>query len=71
MVGTFGGTLEARPPDASDGKLIAEIRAELESEEGVLVIRRITWRCVWSHPKISGRFRDDPYEKVAIAGERG
>jgi uncharacterized OsmC-like protein len=41
MMGTFGGALEARQIDASDGKLIAEVRGEVESEEGVLVIRRI------------------------------
>jgi uncharacterized OsmC-like protein len=41
MVGTFGGALEARHIDASDGKLTAEVRGEVETEEGVLVIRRI------------------------------
>jgi hypothetical protein len=41
MMGTFGGALEARQIDASDGKLIAEVKGEVESEEGVLVIRRI------------------------------
>jgi uncharacterized OsmC-like protein len=41
MMGTFGGALEARQIDASDGKLIAEVRGEVESEEGVLVIRRV------------------------------
>jgi uncharacterized OsmC-like protein len=41
MMGTFGGALEARQIDASDGKLTAEVRGEVESEEGVLVIRRI------------------------------
>jgi uncharacterized OsmC-like protein len=37
MVGTFGGALEARKIDASNGKLVGEV----ETEEGVLVIRRI------------------------------
>jgi uncharacterized OsmC-like protein len=41
MMGTFGGALEARQIDASNGKLIAEVTGELEKEEGVLVIRRI------------------------------
>jgi uncharacterized OsmC-like protein len=41
MVGTFGGALEARHIDASNGKLVAEITGEVETEEGVLVIRRI------------------------------
>ena len=41
MVGTFGGALEARQIDASDGKLRAEVTGEVEEEDGVLVIRRI------------------------------
>jgi uncharacterized OsmC-like protein len=41
MVGTFGGALEARHIDASDGRLSAEVTGEVETEEGVLVIRRI------------------------------
>jgi uncharacterized OsmC-like protein len=41
MMGTFGGALEARQVDASKGKLTAEVRGEVETEEGVLVIRRI------------------------------
>lgn len=41
MLGTFGGALEARKIDASNGKLVAEITGEVETEEGVLVIRRI------------------------------
>ena len=41
MMGTFGGALEARQIDASDGKLIAEVKGEVGSEEGVHVIRRI------------------------------
>ena len=39
-MGTFGGALEARQIDASDGKLTAEVTGEVE-EDGVLVIRRI------------------------------
>ena len=41
MLGTFGGALEARQIAASNGKLTAEVRGEVEQEEGVLVIRRI------------------------------
>jgi len=41
MLGTFGGALEARKIDASDDRLTAEVRGEIESEDGVLVIRRI------------------------------
>jgi len=41
MMGTFGGALEARHIDASNGKLVGEVTGEVESEEGVLVIRRI------------------------------
>ena len=40
-MGTFGGALEARQIDASDGKLTAEVTGEVETDEGVLVIRRI------------------------------
>jgi len=40
-MGTFGGALEARQIDASDGKLTADVTGEVETEEGVLVIRRI------------------------------
>jgi uncharacterized OsmC-like protein len=41
MMGTFGGALEARQINASDGKLTADVTGEVEEEEGVLVIRRI------------------------------
>jgi len=41
MVGTFGGALEARQIDASNGRLVADVIGEVETEEGVLVIRRI------------------------------
>ncbi len=41
MVGTFGGALEARQIDASDGRLTANVTGEVETDEGVLVIRRI------------------------------
>lgn len=41
MLGTFGGALEARKVDASDGRLTANARGEVENEDGVLVLRRI------------------------------
>ncbi|HKN36170.1 MAG TPA: OsmC family protein [Terriglobales bacterium] len=41
MMGTFGGALEARHIDASNGRLTAEVVGEVEKEEGVLVIRRV------------------------------
>ena len=41
MMGTFGGALEARQIDASDGKLTADVTGEVETEDDVLVIRRI------------------------------
>lgn len=40
-MGTFGGALEARQIDASNGRLMADVTGEVETEEGVLVIRRI------------------------------
>jgi uncharacterized OsmC-like protein len=41
MMGTFGGALEARRIDASDGKLTAEVTGEVETEDNIMVIRRI------------------------------
>jgi uncharacterized OsmC-like protein len=41
MLGTFGGALEALQIDASNGRLSAEVTGEVETEERVLVIRRI------------------------------
>ena len=41
MLGTFGGALEARNIDASGGCLTVTVRGEVETEENVLVIRRI------------------------------
>lgn len=41
MLGTFGGALDARQIDASNGRLTADVTGEVEQEEGVLVIRRI------------------------------
>ena len=36
-MGTFGGALEARQIDASNGALTADVSGEVEAEEGVLV----------------------------------
>jgi uncharacterized OsmC-like protein len=41
MLGTFGGALEARQIDAGGGRLTADVTGEVESEDGVLVIKRI------------------------------
>ncbi|MGB9104014.1 MAG: OsmC family protein [Terriglobales bacterium] len=41
MLGTFAGALDARQIDAKHGRLIAEVRGEIESDGGVLVIRRV------------------------------
>jgi uncharacterized OsmC-like protein len=41
LTGTFGGALEARQIDSSNGKLAAEVTGEIELEDNVLVIRRI------------------------------
>jgi uncharacterized OsmC-like protein len=41
MLGTFGGALDARHIDATNDKLSADITGEVETEDGVLVIRRI------------------------------
>ena len=41
MMGTFGGALEARHIDASGGRLTADVTGEVETEDGVLVVRRI------------------------------
>jgi len=41
MMGTFGGALEARHIDASNDKLTADVTGEVETEDNVMVIRRI------------------------------
>jgi len=41
-MGTFGGALEARGINASDGALTADVRGEVEkADDGVIVIKRI------------------------------
>jgi uncharacterized OsmC-like protein len=57
MLGTFGGALEARKIDASDGRLIADAQGEVENDDGVLVLRRI-------HVKFTLRASDDARETV-------
>jgi uncharacterized OsmC-like protein len=41
MLGTFAGALDARKVDAKNDRLVAEVRGEVESDDGVLVIRRV------------------------------
>ena len=41
MLGTFAGALDARKIDAKDGRLTCEVRGEVESEGGVLIIKRV------------------------------
>lgn len=41
MLGTFGGALEARRINASEGRLKADVTGEVETEDGVLIIKRI------------------------------
>jgi uncharacterized OsmC-like protein len=41
MLGTFAGALDARKIDAKQGRLTADVRGEIESDDGVLVIRRV------------------------------
>lgn len=60
MLGTFGGALEARHIDASDGKLTGQVTGEVEEEDGVLVIRRI-------HVSMHLRAREEMREKVKRA----
>ena len=40
-MGTFGGALEKRGIDASDKRLTCEVEGEIETENQVLVIKRI------------------------------
>ena len=41
MLGTFAGALDARKINAKDSRLTCEVRGEVESEGGVLVIKRV------------------------------
>jgi uncharacterized OsmC-like protein len=41
MLGTFAGALDARKIDAKEGRLTCDVRGEVESEGGVLVIKRV------------------------------
>jgi hypothetical protein len=57
MMGTFGGALEARQMDASNGKLTADVTGHVEAEDGVLVIRRF--------PAAIGLVASEEYREVA------
>jgi uncharacterized OsmC-like protein len=57
MMGTFGGALEARQIDASGGRLKADVTGEVETEDGVLVIKRI-------HVHLKLAARDDVRDTV-------
>jgi uncharacterized OsmC-like protein len=41
MLGTFAGALDARQIDAKHGRLTADVKGEIESDNGVLIIRRV------------------------------
>jgi uncharacterized OsmC-like protein len=59
MMGTFGGALEARKIPAAGDRLVAETIGEIETEDNVLVIRRIHIRLLLkadsSHLEIAER----------------
>lgn len=57
MLGTFAGALDARKIDAKQGRLTADVRGEIESEDGVLIIRRV-------HVQFRLRAPDDVRETV-------
>ena len=41
MLGTFAGALDARKINAKEGRLSADVRGEVETEDKVLIIRRV------------------------------
>jgi uncharacterized OsmC-like protein len=52
MLGTFAGALDARQIDAKQGRLVAEVRGEVEpSEDNVLMIRRVQVRFLLKAPE--------------------
>jgi len=51
MMGTFGGALEARQIDASGGRLTADVNGEIETEDGVLVVKRIHVHMILAAPE--------------------
>ena len=57
MIGTFGGALDARKIDASNGRLRADVRGEIESDQGVLVIRRVHVHYLLDGAEHSSRLR--------------
>ena len=50
-MGTFGGALEARQISAAGDRLVAEAVGEIETEDHVLVIRRIHVRLQLKAPE--------------------
>ena len=66
MLGTFAGALDARQIDAKHGRLVAEVRGEIESDDGVLVIRRVHVKFLLKAPdsvretvdRVHGVYRD-------------
>ena len=61
-MGTFGGALEARGIPAAGGRLVAEAIGEIETEDKVLVIKRI-------HVKL--RLKAAPEQREAIERVHG
>jgi hypothetical protein len=47
MLGTCGGALEAGRLDASNGKLMGDVTGQEETDEAVLVIKRIQLAIGW------------------------
>jgi uncharacterized OsmC-like protein len=41
MLGTLAGALDARNINAKEGRLTCDVRGEVESEGGVLIIKRV------------------------------
>ena len=66
MLGTFGGALEARQIDASSGHLTADVTGEVETEDGVLVIRRIHVAMRLAAPQEARRIVDRVHEMYAM-----
>src|ERR1700726_72021 len=55
MIGTFGGALEARKIDASTGRLRAEVKGEIESDQGGLVIAEFMFTTCLLEPSRPGK----------------
>jgi len=61
MLGTFAGALDARKVNANDGRLTCDVSGEVESEGGVLVIKRV---------QVTHRLRAEDPEGVRDTVER-